>query len=73
MENNQNNLWTRKRPTEPGYYWIRTLSGDEAGYRLVYKNNEGNIMEASPLNWAGYWWPIPIKIPDFVTDDGDKL
>jgi len=63
-------FWTKDRPTTPGSYWVRTSEGEEAGYRILYRNSDGDIMEASPVNWAGYWWPIPISVPEFRTDDG---
>lgn len=38
-------FWTKDRPTEPGSYWVRTAAGEEAGYRVLYGNSDGDIME----------------------------
>jgi hypothetical protein len=48
--------WTTKRPTQPGWYWVRTPGGAGTILQLYYAHGE-----------LYYWFDKPSKHPRAVT------
>ncbi len=74
--------WTKKPPTEEGYYWVMDLSGDPPTivewcrdiydhllYQPGWGKEDGDTRQPEDWGEDDYWWCGPLVYPPLTADD----
>ena len=53
--------WTKEPPTQPGWYWLRTVKAGHELTEIVRISNDANILKSQ---WAGIFgsWPVGMEV-----------
>ena len=62
-------MWTKERPEQPGYYFVRYIGQDET--KLVFWIPDFGVMNFGNHNvleydHVEYWWSVPVLAPEFT-------
>ena len=57
--------WTKQAPTQPGWYWLRTVKAGHEMTEIVRINIDADSIPKS--QWAGIFgsWPIGIEVESY--------
>jgi hypothetical protein len=72
--------WTKKRPTEPGFYPVASREGAPmcpTRWRLLIRGENRRILEAgvghNEPGWQGWWWTRPLpSLPKAPSTEWDE-
>jgi hypothetical protein len=69
--------WTRTKPTDAGYYWVRTQGYMRGIIVWVYVGGDGKLVADWPLYsrlecLAASWWAGPLPEPVGCADYDDE-
>lgn len=66
--------WTRKEPTEPGYYWYWYSDGDTGYMNITDLRRATASMQGVTLSWLGFevWYQGPIQLPEPPQEATDR-
>ena len=58
-------MWTKAKPTESGFYWLRDDDGKDCGIRFILLTETNENSPYHPDFWRGWRWSRPLQCPPF--------